>query len=246
MASPASTIVVVLRAVVAVVVDALSLSSGLDGVLHVAVGPEAAPNRRCRSSASLPSLSMLGRRQIQAVGGRCSYPPALRVLARGRALCLLCCRRLEQHLQVLAHSSLLAGRRLRETVQQHGRSDKVLRRPSEERRSVSVGIGTDVRALVGASVVVACWPVCRWCWCAAVRLVGSWTTLALVTIPLMGVAPARGCLVQAVGRRVRHPCPALGEERPAPRRAGTTPLQARQTAPAAGRRRRDGAQLALV
>jgi hypothetical protein len=45
-APPTSMIVVMARAVVAVVVDALDPSSGLDGVLHVAVGPEAAPDRR--------------------------------------------------------------------------------------------------------------------------------------------------------------------------------------------------------
>jgi hypothetical protein len=51
-APPASSIVMVARAVVVVVVDALSPSSGLEGVLHVAVGPEAAPDRRyCGSTA---------------------------------------------------------------------------------------------------------------------------------------------------------------------------------------------------
>jgi hypothetical protein len=71
---------VVARAIVAVVVDALGPSSGLDGVPHIAVGPKAAPDHRCRGSASLPVLSMLGRRQIRAVGGRRSCPPALQVL----------------------------------------------------------------------------------------------------------------------------------------------------------------------
>jgi hypothetical protein len=41
---PASSIVMVVRVVVVVVVDALGPSSGLDGVPHVAVGPEAAPD----------------------------------------------------------------------------------------------------------------------------------------------------------------------------------------------------------
>jgi hypothetical protein len=35
-----------------------------------------------------------------------------------------------------------------------------------------------------------------------------------------GAPPAQGCPVQVVGREARHPCPALGEEGPAPRRAG--------------------------
>jgi hypothetical protein len=41
-ASPALLVVVVARAVVAVVVDALGPSTGLNGVSHVAVGPEVA------------------------------------------------------------------------------------------------------------------------------------------------------------------------------------------------------------
>jgi hypothetical protein len=42
MASSASAIVVVARAVIAVVVDALGPTSGLDGVPRIAVGPKAA------------------------------------------------------------------------------------------------------------------------------------------------------------------------------------------------------------
>jgi hypothetical protein len=41
---------------------------GFDGVPSVAVGPETALDRRCRSSGFLPSLSMSRRRRIQAVG----------------------------------------------------------------------------------------------------------------------------------------------------------------------------------
>jgi hypothetical protein len=187
MAPPAPTIVVVVRTVVMVVVDALGPSSGLYGVPHVAVGPVAAPDHRCCGSASLLALLMLGRRRIQAVRGRCSFPPVLRALARGRSLHLLRRRCLEQRLKLLAYSSLLGGSRLRAAVQQHGRNGKVLGCPPEERRSVSVGIGVDVRALVGASVVVACQPTCRWRWCTAVRLVGSRTALALVPVPLTGL-----------------------------------------------------------
>jgi hypothetical protein len=35
-----------------------------------------------------------------------------------------------------------------------------------------------------------------------------------------GAPPTQGCLVPAVGREARHPCQALGEEGPAPRRTG--------------------------
>jgi hypothetical protein len=77
----AATIVVVARTVVAVVVDALGPPSGLDGVPRIAVGPEMAPDRRSRGSASLPALSMLGRRQIRTVCGWCSRPPAFQTLA---------------------------------------------------------------------------------------------------------------------------------------------------------------------
>jgi hypothetical protein len=45
MALPASTIVVIAQAVVAVVVDALGPSSDFDGVPHIAVWPEVAPDR---------------------------------------------------------------------------------------------------------------------------------------------------------------------------------------------------------
>jgi hypothetical protein len=100
---------------------------------------------------------------------------------------LLCRRRrLKQHLQLLAYSSLLKGRCLRAAAQQHGRSGKVLQRPTKERRSISVGIGFSVRTLVGALIVVACQPACRWRWCTAVRLLFSWTMLTPVAIPLTG------------------------------------------------------------
>jgi hypothetical protein len=89
------------------------------------------------------------------VRGWCSYRPALRALVRGGALRLLCCHRLEQRLQLLAHSSLLGGHHLWAAAQQHGRSSKVLRRPPEERQCISVRFGVDVRTLVGVSVVVA-------------------------------------------------------------------------------------------
>jgi hypothetical protein len=62
---------------------------------------------------------------------------------------------------------------------------KVLRRPPEERRGVSVGV--DVRALVGASVVVACWPPCRWHRRAGPQLLGTRSALAPFAIPFTGL-----------------------------------------------------------
>jgi hypothetical protein len=97
-------VVVVARAVV---VDALSSSSGFYGVPGVAVGPETTLDRRCRGSDSFPASLLLGRRGIRAVGRWRSSPPALRALARGRAFRLLRYRSLENRLQLLAHSSLL-------------------------------------------------------------------------------------------------------------------------------------------
>jgi hypothetical protein len=80
-APPASVVVMVAQVIVVVVIDTLGRPPGLNGVLHVAVGPKVASNRRCRGSASLPALSMLGGRWIHAVCGRRSCPPALRALA---------------------------------------------------------------------------------------------------------------------------------------------------------------------
>jgi hypothetical protein len=51
-------------------------------------------------------------------------------------------------------------------------------------RQGSVGVHVDIHTLVGTSVVVACRRVCRWSWCAAVRLIGSRTALTPVAIPL--------------------------------------------------------------
>jgi hypothetical protein len=77
---------------------------------------------------------MLRRRWVRAVCGWRSRLPALRVLARGRALRLLHHRRLEQRLQLLAQPSLLGGHRLRTATEQHGCRGEVLRCPPEERR----------------------------------------------------------------------------------------------------------------
>jgi hypothetical protein len=98
---------------------------------------------------------------------------------------------------MLAHPSLLGGCRLRAAAQQHGRSGEVLRRPPEERRGISVGVGVNVRASVGALVVVERRPACRRRRRAAVRLTGSQTTLAPVAVPLAGLPLHRNVLRQA-------------------------------------------------
>jgi hypothetical protein len=145
---PALTVVVVARAVYVVVVDALSLPTGFYGVSGVAVGPETTLDCRYRGSDSFFSSLLLGRRWIRVVGRWRSSPPTLRALARGGALRLLRRRCFKQRLQLLAHSPLLGGCRLRAAAQQHGRGDKVLGRPPEKLWCVGV------RAPIGASVVV--------------------------------------------------------------------------------------------
>jgi hypothetical protein len=52
--------------------------------------------------------------------------------------------------------------------------------------------------------------------------------------------------VLGIDRGARHPCRALGVEGPTPRRAGVSPPRVRQVEPAAGRRRRGGAEPAPV
>jgi hypothetical protein len=90
------------------------------------------------------------------------------------------------------HSSLLRSCRLRASAQQHGCSGKVLGRPSEEWRDVSVGVG--VRAFVGASVVVACQLTHQQRRCTAVRLIGCRTVFAPVVVPLPGLLLHRNVL----------------------------------------------------
>jgi hypothetical protein len=169
------------------------------------------------------------------VGGWRSSPPALRALARGGALRLLRCCCFEQRLQQLAHSSLLGSCRLRAAAQQHGRSDKVLGRPPEERRCVSVG----VRASIGASIVIGLWHACGWRRCAAARLVCSRTMFApgVDRLSPHGLGPGQARPVQVVARMARRPCQALGVEGPAPRQVGALSQRVRRAAHAAGRRR---------
>jgi hypothetical protein len=94
-ASPAFSVVVVARAIVTMVVYALILSTGLDGVLRVTVGPESALDCRRRSPAPFTMLLMLRGRWVRAMRGWHSCSPVLRTLARSRAFRLLCRHRLE-------------------------------------------------------------------------------------------------------------------------------------------------------
>jgi hypothetical protein len=158
-----------------------------DGVSDVAVGPEMALDRRCHSPDSVPVSLLLRRRRIRVVGGRRSSPPALRALARGGAFRLLCCRSLEQRLQLLPHTPLLGGCGFRATAQQHGRSGKVLGRPSEGRRCVGVGIC----ASIGTSIVVVLRHARKQCKCATTQLVSSWSTFASVVVLFQG-SPCTG------------------------------------------------------
>jgi hypothetical protein len=120
------------------------------------------------------------------MGGWCSISSALRALARGGAFRLLRHRNLEQRLQLLAYSSLLRGHWLWAAAQQHGRSGQVLGRPPKKRRRV--GAGVDVRAFVGALVVVGLWCARRWCRRTVVRLTCGRTTFSPVAIPVAGLA----------------------------------------------------------
>jgi hypothetical protein len=79
--TPAPTIVVVVRAVVIVVVDALSSPASFDGAPDVTVGAESALDRRQCGSNFIPVSLLLRRSRIRAVGGWRSSPPALRGLA---------------------------------------------------------------------------------------------------------------------------------------------------------------------
>jgi hypothetical protein len=93
----------------------------------------------------------------------------------------------EQCLKLLAHSSLFRGRCLRVAVKQHDCGGQVLRRSPEGRRGVTVVVGIDVRALVGASVVVVGPSPSRWRLGAGSGLLGSRMTLLVLVIPLTGL-----------------------------------------------------------
>jgi hypothetical protein len=87
----------------------------------------------------------------------------------------------------LVHPSLLRGCCLRIAAQQHGCSGELLRCPPEERHGISVGVGIDVSALVGTSVLVARSPQSRYRWCAGPRLLGSRAALAPLAIAFTGL-----------------------------------------------------------
>jgi hypothetical protein len=156
----------------------------------VALGPEMAPDRRRRSPDSAPLSLLLRRRRVQAVGGWRSSPPALRALARDGAFRLLSCRNLEKCLQLLPHTPLLGGCRLRATAQQHGRRSQVLGRPPEEWWCVGVGI----RAFISASVVVRLSRARGWRRCTTTRLVCSRPALTPVAVLLAGLTLHRNVL----------------------------------------------------
>jgi hypothetical protein len=80
-APPVPTVVVVARAVVAVVFDALGPSSSLDGVPGVTVRPESTPYRQCCVRDSFPLSLLLRRRWIRTMGRWCSGSPVLRPLS---------------------------------------------------------------------------------------------------------------------------------------------------------------------
>jgi hypothetical protein len=80
-ASPASSIVVVARTVVTMVVDALGPSTGLDGVPRVTIRPEPALDYRCCGSTPFPAVPMLRGRQVRAMRRLCSCPSTIRTLA---------------------------------------------------------------------------------------------------------------------------------------------------------------------
>jgi hypothetical protein len=94
------------------------------------------------------------------------------------------CRGFEQHLQLLVHSPFLGGRCLRTTAQQHGCGGEVLRRLPEERWGITVGVGVDVRTLVGASVIVTRTSSGQRCRGAGSRLFDSKTTFLSLVVPL--------------------------------------------------------------
>jgi hypothetical protein len=98
----------------------------------------------------------------------------------------------EQRLQLLVHSPLLGGCRLRAAAQQHGRDGEVLGRPPEKLRCVGVG----VRAPIGTSIVVGLRRM-RQCRRTTARLVCSQTAFAPVAIPLMGLTLHRNVLRRA-------------------------------------------------
>jgi hypothetical protein len=80
-ALPASSVAVVVRAVVAMVVDAPSPSAGLNGVPRVTIRPEPALDCQHRSPTPFCAVLMPRGRRVRAVCGWCSCSSMLRPLA---------------------------------------------------------------------------------------------------------------------------------------------------------------------
>jgi hypothetical protein len=96
-------------------------------------------------------------------------------------------RYFEQCLKLLAHSSFFGDRCLPAVAQQHGCSGEVLRHSPEERRGITVGVGIDVRTLIGALVVVACAPSSLRRRGGGSRLFSSRTVLLVLAVSLTGL-----------------------------------------------------------
>jgi hypothetical protein len=187
-----------------------------------------------------------GGRVLTMCRGCCS-PVARQLLARRGALRLLCRYRFEEGLELLSHSPLLEGGRLRAAAQQHDRRGQVLRYPPEEWRDVTFGadVSVDIRALTGASAAFTRTPLSRRCQSTGSGLLGGGTTIMLFVVSfavlLFAPGPAAGHVAElAAGCRACGPLRAPSRGWPAPRRAGAWPRQASQGVPYAGCRWRDG------
>jgi hypothetical protein len=90
-----STVIVMARVVVVVIVDALRSSSGFYGISGVAVGPETTLDCRCRGRDPTSVSLLLRRRWVRAVGKWRSGSYTLQALSRGGAFRLLRRRDLE-------------------------------------------------------------------------------------------------------------------------------------------------------
>jgi hypothetical protein len=205
-----------------VVVETLTPSSGLDGVPRITVRPKTALDRRCRGPTSLPALSMLGRRRIRPwADGAPARPCSERWREAELSACCATtassspfsywCTRRSSEVAAFgqARTSMAVAARFWDTHRKSG--------------------GASASTLVSRSCphwcvsccrVLARVPVALVCGRAAGRQPDS--TRVGHRSP-RGATPAQDCPVQVIGRGARHPCPALGEQGPAPRRAGISP-----------------------
>jgi hypothetical protein len=211
------------------VVDALGPPSGLNGVTRVAVKPKTAPDRRCRGSASLPVLSMLeGGGFGPCADGAPSCPRSERWR---KAELSACCA-------AAASSNAFScwRTRLSSEVTAAARFCDARRKTGGTSALASTFTPSLVRRLLSRADPRAGGVGVRSCGCSAAGQCSRRSPFP------SGAPPAQVCLVQAVDRGARHPCPALGEEGPAPRRASALPPRVRRAAPVAGRRRHGGAE----